>query len=189
VDTEGGVVMRVSKQQAALNRQRIVDSAIKLFGERGVDSVGVAEVMADAGFTHGGFYNHFNSKDDLVLQACSASLARSVDHLRRHNGTARADDLDADFAQCLSAAMLSESSKTQGLASIYADGLRAFLDVLTDQSGDRPHAVSGLARFVGALVISRAVESADQELADEFADAMPAPSPIGAQPERLQANS
>ena len=74
--------MRVSRKQAAINRQRIIDSAIRLFAERGVDSVGVAEVMADAGFTHGGFYNHFTSKDDLVLEACSASFARSVASLR-----------------------------------------------------------------------------------------------------------
>ena len=64
--------MRVTRKQAELNRQRIIESAIRLFAERGVDGVGVAEVMADAGFTHGGFYNHFPSKDDLVNEACNA---------------------------------------------------------------------------------------------------------------------
>jgi TetR/AcrR family transcriptional repressor of nem operon len=157
--------MRVTKQQAAMNRQRIVDSAIRLFAERGVDSVGVAEVMADAGFTHGGFYNHFTSKEDLVLQACSTSFARSVESLR-HNGSAHDHD---DFGECLSAAMLSESSKASRLASVYAGGLREFLGVLTEQFGDREHAATELARFVGARVISRAVESADHELANEFA--------------------
>jgi TetR/AcrR family transcriptional regulator, transcriptional repressor for nem operon len=163
--------MRVTKQQAAQNRQRIVDSAIRLFGERGVDSVGVAEVMADAGFTHGGFYNHFASKQDLVLQACSTSFTRSLDSLR-HNGVTPSPTDDSVFGACLSAAMLSASSKAGGLASVYADGVRSFLEVLTRQFGDRQRAVAGLAGLVGARVISRAVEAADRELAGEFAEAM-----------------
>jgi TetR/AcrR family transcriptional regulator, transcriptional repressor for nem operon len=166
--------MRVTKQQAALNRQRIVDSAIRLFGERGVDSVGVAEVMADAGFTHGGFYNHFSSKEDLVLQACSTSFARSVDSLRR-NGVIGSPPDDV-FGECLSAAMLSESAKARSLASVYADGLREFLNVMTEQFGDRQRAVVDLARFVGAKVISHAVEAVDERLAAEFLDAVHAPA-------------
>jgi TetR/AcrR family transcriptional regulator, transcriptional repressor for nem operon len=175
--------MRVTKQQAALNRQRIVDSAIRLFAERGVDSVGVAEVMGDAGFTHGGFYNHFTSKDDLVLQACSTSFARTVDSLRQDSSAHR----DADFGACLSAAMLSESSKADELASVYADGLRDFLAVLTEQFGDRDRAVTELARFVGARVIARAVESADQDLAEEFTTVLHPPQSHAL--DRLQASS
>jgi hypothetical protein len=93
----------------------------------------------------------------------------------RQNGThpEQAVPGDSDFGECLSAAMLSESSKDGGpLASVYADGLRAFLDVLTEQFSDRERAVAGLARFVGARVIARAVESADPELAREFASAV-----------------
>ncbi|MBV9089030.1 MAG: TetR family transcriptional regulator [Mycobacteriaceae bacterium] len=175
--------MRVTKEQAAINRQRIVDSAIRLFAERGVDGVGVAEVMADAGFTHGGFYNHFTSKDDLVLHACSTSFARSVASLRRNAAQTR----DPDFGECLSAAMLSESSKSDGrLGSVYADGVRQFLDVLTEQYGDRGRAVTGLAGFVGARVISSAVASADPALANEFSAALHPPEQD--QP-RLQASS
>jgi len=175
--------MRVTKEQAALNRRRIINSAINLFAERGVDRVGVAEVMADAGFTHGGFYNHFTSKDDLVLEACSTSFARSVATLR-DDGEHRAQD--DDFGQCLSAAMLSESSKSAGpLCTVYAQGVREFLDVLTEQFGDRERAVDALVSFVGARVISRAVESADERLAQEFDAVLHPPE---SQP-RLQASS
>ena len=175
--------MRVTKEQAAINRQRIVDSAIRLFAERGVDGVGVAEVMGDAGFTHGGFYNHFTSKDDLVLHACSTSFARSVASLRRNEAQTR----DPDFGECLSAAMLSESSKSDGpLGSVYAEGVRQFLDVLTERYGERARAVAGLASFVGARVISSAVASADPELASEFSTALHPPEED--QP-RLQASS
>ena len=183
--------MRVTRQQAAQNRQRIVDSAIRLFGERGVDSVGVAEVMADAGFTHGGFYNHFSSKEDLVLHACSTSFERSVDSLRRDGVTPGRLD-ESIFGECLSAAMLSESSKARGLASVYADGLREFVEVMTQQIGDRQGAVAALARVVGTRVIARAIESADPDLAGEFADAMHAPDSTLAADEaqdRLHASS
>jgi TetR/AcrR family transcriptional regulator, transcriptional repressor for nem operon len=175
--------MRVTREQAALNRQKIVDSAIRLFAERGVDSVGVAEVMADAGFTHGGFYNHFTSKDDLVLQACSESFARTVASLRQ-DSTAHEEP---DFGACLSAAMLSESSKAEPLASVYADGLREFLALLTEQFDDRQRAVTELARFVGARVIARAVESADESLAEEFSSLLHPPQSQGLA--RLQASS
>ena len=177
--------MRVTKQQAALNRRRIIDSAIKLFAERGVDRVGVAEVMADAGFTHGGFYNHFTSKDDLVLEACSTSFARSVASLRDDAAQPHRAQ-DDDFGECLSAAMLSESSKRSGpLSAVYAQGVHEFLDILTEQFGDRDRAVAALASFVGARVISRAVESADEDLAEEFDTALHPPE---SQP-RLQASN
>lgn len=159
--------MRVTRRQAELNRRRIIDSAIRLFSERGVDGVGVAEVMADAGFTHGGFYNHFTSKDDLVLEACSTSFARAAGSLRA-DGPPQSGQ-GADFGACLSAAMLSEASKgNAGLSAIFAKGINEFLDVLSDHYHDRDRAAASLACLVGARVISRAVEQADQEVADQF---------------------
>lgn len=159
--------MRVTRKQAEMNRQRIIDSAIRLFAERGVDGVGVAEVMGDAGFTHGGFYNHFTSKDDLVRHACSASFARSLALLRSGERLERTQD--SEFGACLSAAMLCESSKGDAeLTSLYAKGVSEFLDVLSDHYGDRDRAVGVLACFVGARVISRAVDRADPELSEQF---------------------
>lgn len=58
--------MGVSKQQAIENKKAIVAAAEKLFRERGVAAVGLAELTKAAGFTQGGFYNHFKSKDALV---------------------------------------------------------------------------------------------------------------------------
>ncbi len=62
--------MRITKQRAAENRERVVDEAARLFREKGFDGVGVAELMAAAGLTHGGFYNHFGSKDEVEAAAC-----------------------------------------------------------------------------------------------------------------------
>lgn len=60
--------MKVSREQVAANRRKILESASRLFRERGFDAVTVAEVMRAAGLTHGGFYGHFASKDDLIAQ-------------------------------------------------------------------------------------------------------------------------
>ena len=161
--------MRVTRKQAELNRQQIIDSAMRLFGQRGVDAVGVAEVMADAGFTHGGFYNHFTSKDELVIEACTTSFAQAINSLR--DAALPENAQDADFGACLSAAMLCESAKGNGrLPATYAKGVSEFLDVLTGQFGDRDRAAVALACVVGARAISRAVEQADQALADGFGE-------------------
>ena len=66
--------MRVTKAQAQANRAHIVETASRLFRERGYDGVGVADLMAEAGFTHGGFYKHFGSKADLMAEAAACEL-------------------------------------------------------------------------------------------------------------------
>src|SRR5271170_4176558 len=71
--------MKVSRAQAAENRERILDVATRLFRERGIDGIGVADLMQAAGLTHGGFYGHFKSKDDLAVQACRRAFARSAE--------------------------------------------------------------------------------------------------------------
>src|SRR4030081_3118302 len=72
--------MKVSREQAAENRERILDVAAQLFRERGFDGIGVADLMKAAGLTHGGFYGHFSSKEDLMAQACERAHTRSVDN-------------------------------------------------------------------------------------------------------------
>ncbi len=67
--------MKVSREQMAENRRRILDAASRLFRDKGFDAVSVAEVMKAAGLTHGGFYGHFSSKDDLIAQTLAHVLA------------------------------------------------------------------------------------------------------------------
>src|SRR5262249_39705832 len=71
--------MRVSRQQFAENRQRILEVAAKLFREKGFEGVGVDGIMEEAGLTHGGFYGHFASKTDLAEQACAVALGKSAE--------------------------------------------------------------------------------------------------------------
>src|SRR4051794_32025798 len=71
--------MKVSREQATENRGRIVQVAAKLFRERGFDGIGVADLMKAAGLTHGGFYGHFASKEDLAAEACKRALDESLE--------------------------------------------------------------------------------------------------------------
>ena len=86
--------MRVSRAQADENRERILDTATRLFRERGIDGIGVADLMKSAGLTHGGFYGHFKSKDDLVAQACGRAMARMRENWARVIDQASGDPLD-----------------------------------------------------------------------------------------------
>src|ERR1700677_3714722 len=70
-------VMGVSKRQTAKNKQAIITAAERLFRERGVDGVGLNELMREAGFTQGGFYNHFESKDSLVAEVVATAMSAS----------------------------------------------------------------------------------------------------------------
>jgi TetR/AcrR family transcriptional repressor of nem operon len=70
--------MKVTKAQAAQNRQDILEAAARLYREHGLDGVGVAEVTRGAGLTHGGLYRHFESKDALVREACARAFDWSI---------------------------------------------------------------------------------------------------------------
>ena len=69
---------RVSKAQSEVHHRAIEAAASRLFRERGLNGVTVADVMADVGLTHGGFYTHYPSKDALAAAACEAACAQSA---------------------------------------------------------------------------------------------------------------
>lgn len=85
---------RSSKSQAGENRARIVEVASALFRARGVEAVGIADVMEAAGMTQGGFYRHFPSKDALAAEACALAFAGAVENWRKVTGDARANGRD-----------------------------------------------------------------------------------------------
>ncbi len=77
--------MKISKEQAEKNRQQIIDVASQLFREKGFDGIGVADLMRAAGFTHGGFYGHFESKEALMLAACQHAFAEATSRWRKQS--------------------------------------------------------------------------------------------------------
>jgi TetR/AcrR family transcriptional regulator, transcriptional repressor for nem operon len=94
--------MRVSREKSAETRERILDVAATLFREKGFDGIGLAEIMKAAGLTHGGFYKHFGSKDDLEAQATGVALARNAADWRRLFEGATARPLSAFIDEYLS---------------------------------------------------------------------------------------
>jgi TetR/AcrR family transcriptional repressor of nem operon len=85
---------RVSQAQAQENRRNVVRTAGRLFRERGIDGVSVADIMGEAGLTHGGFYKQFESKDALVAEAIAQAFAEQAETLRPYK-----DDPDQDSAR------------------------------------------------------------------------------------------
>lgn len=178
--------MKVSREQAAENRQRIVEIASKLFREHGLDGIGVADLMKSAGLTHGGFYGHFDSKEDLMAEACAYAVGASVSKLRERIDAAPENPLAVVTASYLSsahckqpgagcalAALGSEASRHGGgVRHALTDGLRELIDLLTtivpgrSKAARREKALATFASMVGAVVLARSVD--DPALAEKI---------------------
>lgn len=168
--------MKVSREQADENRLRVLDAAARLFRERGVDAVTVAEVMAAAGLTHGGFYANFASKSDLVMQATERALVEHADQWRAVIETADDNPFhalvrfyvtslhrDAPGAGCaLSALVVDVARSDRALQAVFASGLEGYVDLLASvapgrtKEQRRQHALSAISAMIGALVLARA---------------------------------
>lgn len=124
--------MRVAKAQVQLNRTHIVETASRLFRERGYDGVGVAGLMAAAGFTHGGFYKHFRSKADLMAEAAASGLSQTLtssaglDVTGFFNLYESRDHLDARSVGCTMAALCGDAARqSEEVKATFADGIGA----------------------------------------------------------------
>jgi TetR/AcrR family transcriptional repressor of nem operon len=179
--------VRVTREQAAANRERILDVAGTVFRERGYDGIGVAEIMKRAGLTHGGFYGHFASKDDLAAEITTRLLGRD-DWLERLTGR-RAPSLgdvvrrylspqhrDDPGQGCLFAALSADVARQpRPVRRAFTEGLRARLEMLRklmpgrSAAAQRQQALATLATLVGAVVLSRAVD--DRKFSGEILDA------------------
>ena len=181
--------MRVSREHAAQNRERIVEVAARRFRERGFDGIGVADLMKEAGLTHGGFYGHFASKEDLIAEASARALGHSLTNWSKVAQRSPDDPLSAiagvyltathrdhPGAGCLLAALGPDVSR-QGPAVRHAvtGYVRSALDLLTNlvtgrsNAAKRQKAISAYATLVGAMVLARAVD--DRALSREILDA------------------
>jgi TetR/AcrR family transcriptional repressor of nem operon len=167
-----GEPMRVSREQAAENRERIVETAARMFRENGFDNVSVDAIMNAAGLTHGGFYGHFESKEALVEEAVERALERGVRKQSRHTnlGGLVSDYLSerhcADRANgCAITALGSDIVRQgKGVRCGLTTHVRAQLDRFTrllkggTARSKRRRAITSLAGMVGGLTLARAVD-------------------------------
>lgn len=178
--------MKVSREQAAKNRERVVEAASRLFRGRGVDGVGIGEVMGQCGLTHGGFYNQFGSKEALAAEACAAALSNSAARWRdivadagdNNAATAiaahylRDENRDSPETGCALTALGSDAARRgDELAAAFRGGFVALMDILQRAAPDlsRDEALARMAQMVGAMVLARGV--GDPLLSDEILNA------------------
>lgn len=177
--------MRKSKAETAETRKRIVETAAKAFRKQGIAATGVAEIMATVGLTHGGFYRHFSSKDQLVKEALSATeknLVRDSNAAAEQGAQAMLETF-LDYATqhyrdnvedgCPLAAMGSElvradeptrHAATQSFRKI-VENVAPFMRSAQDADGTDT-ALSLMTNMVGALTVARMVD--DPALSDRI---------------------
>jgi TetR/AcrR family transcriptional repressor of nem operon len=181
--------MRVSREQAAANRDRVIDAAAELFRSKGFSGIGVADIMKAAELTHGGFYGHFASKDDLIAQASRRSMQRAAQNWKKVVAECGSDAFatlltrylsprhrDDPGQGCAFAALSGDAARCgKPVRKAFAEGLEPLIDILSGIVGGRTKAarrrkaIAALSELIGALILSRAV--GDAGLSDEILDA------------------
>jgi TetR/AcrR family transcriptional repressor of nem operon len=168
----------------------ITEASARLFRERGIDNVSVAELMAAAGLTHGGFYGHFESKGELASEACRWAFDRSVERWEKRvaeksdpslaraaltDNYLSAQSRNNSGASCPAAAFAGDVARESADAPIraaYAAGVEELLKVLARVQethvpcSDREGALADFATMVGGLILARATEG--DPISDEF---------------------
>lgn len=173
---------RVSREQTELNRAAIEAASSKLFRERGIQQVSLADLMAEAGLTHGGFYGHFESKDALVASVVTNTFAASEQRWR--DRVAKAGNAEDGFAviadhylakgsrdkpgsSCPATTLAMDVAREPAGAPIhdaFLQGLESLVSVLTDlhdsgdKAEDRAQALAEMALMAGAQALARATK-------------------------------
>ena len=165
--------MRYPVEETAEKHERIVKEASRLFREKGFENVSVGEVMKAAGLTHGAFYAHFASKEELQAAAVAYGQKVSLDRLQRSKKKTKGTFDDRYLSQwhrdnpgdgCTMAALGPEVARsTPELKAAFERGLE---DILSAKGGERNEAIFQTATKIGAVILARAVQ--DERLSDEI---------------------
>ena len=180
--------MKKSKTETAETRRRIVKAAAAEFRRNGIHATGLCELMAAAGLTHGGFYRHFDSKDQLIAEACAAGMEAGMGKAacpglgksglkaiaERYLSTAHRDNPSEG---CLLAGLGSELARSgvKTRATATAGILKLANAIAGDTRRTKPRTVPktakaralvALSAMIGAITLSRIVT--DPELSAEI---------------------
>jgi len=172
-----------SQEEKEKNHRQIVEIAAARMRESGTEGPGVAEIMKAAGLTHGGFYKHFDSRDDLVAEAVEAAIAQGEAGYR--SATEGAADPLAAFVDwylsdhhrdnpgsgCPVVALGADAARADPrVRTAYRNQVERYIAHLEELIGDnedaRRQAIAAVSSMVGAMLISRAVDN--PELSDEI---------------------
>jgi TetR/AcrR family transcriptional repressor of nem operon len=182
--------MRYSREHKQETHAKIVKKAAVLLREKGAHGIGVADLMKEAGLTHGGFYAHFESREALVIEAFAYAMDRSTERWRKIAEQTPPDKRLATIIQtyltpvhrddpghgcavpALGGEIARESPKTR---KAFAAKLEAMIDMVADQIPDvtrkaaRKQAMATIATMMGTLVLARV--AGNGEFSDEILDA------------------
>lgn len=175
--------MAWAKDHKEATHRRIVETAAAALRERGLSGVGIAELMKEAGLTHGGFYAHFKSKDALIAEVLSLASGRTRAAMSETAAAAPPGEALIAIADayltsrhrehpergCVLAALGSELAREEGAArQRLSSGITARLDRLAeaapagDDASRRRQATGVFAAMVGGLILARGIESPDE---------------------------
>ena len=191
--------MKVSRQKMAEHRERILAAAANRFREHGFDGISVADLMKEAGLTHGGFYGHFSSKEELVALASLRAMGESVAKWEKVVDEAPGDPLQAlarsylslrhynhPETGCLLAALGSELARQpSSVRDAVREGQQQFFALLTrivpgqTKAARKKRAIAVLATMVGGMVLARTVS--DPQLRQEILETVAASIPRSVQ--------
>ncbi|WP_239482796.1 TetR/AcrR family transcriptional regulator [Paraburkholderia sp. C35] len=176
-------MMGRSQEEKAQSRHRIVAIASRRFRELGLGGISIADIMKEAGMTVGGFYRHFESRDELVCEAMAAACQEMEDSVLTKQPTLKLSiqtylsetHRDEISSGCLVSSLVNDTARsTDDVRKVYAERLEASLRLLESQMPDacegefREKAILIYSAYVGALGLSRAVP--DSELSRQILD-------------------
>ena len=178
--------MRYSREHKQETHDRIVKKASMRLREKGAHGVGVADLMKEAGLTHGGFYAHFDSREALMIEAFGYAMDRSMEHWRKITDEVSPEKRLALIAEAylsalhrdnpghgcsipaLGAEIARESPKAR---KAFAGKLDEMIELLADfipnmpRKAARKQAIATLATMAGTMLLARVAGSS--ELSDE----------------------
>jgi TetR/AcrR family transcriptional repressor of nem operon len=187
-------LVRISREKVAENRGKVLNSAASLFREKGFDGISLVDLMRSAGLTHGGFYNHFASKDELEVEACrhifEVALSRLEPIGRIEDPLQRKAARDAYFGRYLSPDFCDKPFHTCPMVSFgadicrkapavqeaYAEGLSRYVRAMERAYGlpddasisARSLVLAEISKLVGAASLARSCAKSDPELSKDI---------------------
>ncbi|HWA01612.1 MAG TPA: helix-turn-helix domain-containing protein [Caulobacterales bacterium] len=175
------MTMLAARTRKETTHERILKTAVRLFQEKGVDGVGVDEIMRESGLTHGGFYAHFENKEALVEEACIRAVDDKFDELTDFIEALDDDDAFNKYARrflkgdprtdsptCPMAMLGPEVARRESVQKVYARRIRKLISQTAAETGEgRAQAILMLSALVGATVLAAQTNS-DAALAREI---------------------
>lgn len=176
--------MKVTKEQNAAHHRAIIETASRLFRERGFDDVSVIDIMKGAGLTHGAFYGHFSSKAELAAEVCRQTFEKSLAEWTDDTSLSRSLDLYLSVAHrdkagsgCPMASFVSKvGNQDKIVKQQFSSGVSNYVEKVARQliAGGlkkpqaRKQAVAIVSTMIGGMALARSISATDRQLSSEL---------------------